>query len=140
MQCSRQASILATSVEVVLPYVFFNALLLHLSHKANYYQSEWSVQDDNHCKTISLILNLAVLYCEAKELEYPTPWWSFIPNGQTTHYSNQKCCLTYGMNFNNMPFIHWASVKAAWCCQLGHVALCIQSIKLAVPEVVGIEY
>ena len=40
VQCSRQASILVTSVEVVLSYVF-NALLLHLlSHKANYYQSE----------------------------------------------------------------------------------------------------
>ena len=40
VQCSRQASILVTSVEVVLSYVF-NAPLLHLlSHKANYYQSE----------------------------------------------------------------------------------------------------
>ena len=24
-----------------------------------------------------------------------------------------------------LPFAHWASVKAAWCCQLRRVALCI---------------
>ena len=38
-----------------------------------------------------------------------------------------------------LPFTHWSSAKAAWCCESGRAAQCIPPDTLTVPEVVGTE-
>ena len=38
---------------------------------------------------------------------------------------NLEARCTTIMSWAPLPFTHWASVKAAWCCQPGCVALCI---------------